>query len=157
MSSLRFPRTDVVEADARRFDRVERLFLHLQRARPFGRARERAAGNRPMIRALGPLQRLERRGMLVLPLEPARQAIECRRFGRAAAFDTERIVVVVAHGVREPLVVAFGRDQTISLVTHGNVFHNPNRAGPIGASIGSTRLSIMADATSSAVNGASST
>src|SRR4051812_36446423 len=67
---LRLPRAHLVEAYARRFDRVERLLLHLDRARALGRAREGAARDRPMIRALRLLQRLKRRRVLRLPLDP---------------------------------------------------------------------------------------
>src|SRR5438477_13106626 len=46
----------VIEAHAGGLDLVERLLLHLDRARPFRRARKRAAGDGPMVRALGALE-----------------------------------------------------------------------------------------------------
>src|SRR2546427_13288076 len=115
--SLGLPRPDLVEADARRFDGLERFLLQLQRARTFRRARERAARNRPMIRTLGALELLECRGVLVLPLEPARQPVDRRRLGRTRTLDAERIAIVVAHGLGEPLPVALGGDETIFSVT----------------------------------------
>src|SRR5258708_33993764 len=46
----------LIEAHSRRFHGVQRFLLHLDRARPFRWARKRAAGDGPMIRALGALK-----------------------------------------------------------------------------------------------------
>ena len=59
-----------------------------------------------MIRVLGLLQRLQRRGVLVLPLEPCREPVQRLRLGGPGAFDAEGVAVVVADRVRDPLSVA---------------------------------------------------
>src|SRR5204863_9732694 len=64
-------RTDLVEPDPRRFDCLERLLLQFDGARSLGGTGKRAAGDRAMVGAFGSLQILERRRMVVLPLEPA--------------------------------------------------------------------------------------
>src|SRR5258708_15717354 len=73
-SFLRFLRADLVEPDARRFDGIERVLLHLLRGRTLGRIRERAAGDRPMIRALRFLQLLKSGGVRALPFLPVHNA-----------------------------------------------------------------------------------
>ena len=115
-----------------------------------------------MIRTLGALQRLQRRGVFVLPFEPAHQPAAGRLSGRPGALDAERLAGIVAHRVGEPLAVALRRNETIGPVTERDLFHkpdnyNPNRAGLTRSSIGSIRLSTIASATSAAVSGASST
>src|SRR5438045_162056 len=118
---FRFSRPDLVEPNARGFERLERLLLHLDRARPFARARKRAARNRPMIRALGALQILERRGVFGLPLEPLREPPHRVGLGGAGAFDPERIARVLAFGARGPAAVALDGDETIAAAADHDV------------------------------------
>src|SRR6185369_9454339 len=119
----RFPSPDLIEANTRGLHRIERFLLHLERARSLGRAGERAAGNRPMIRALGTLQILERGGVLDLPLQPAGEARRRLLCAVAGALDAERIAGVVTFCPRGPAAVAFGRQQTISAIADGDVRH----------------------------------
>src|SRR4051812_6991287 len=116
-------RAHLVEAHARVLDRLERFLLHLERARPLGRAGERAAGNRPMIRALGALQVLEGGGVLSLPLQPAREARRRRLFAVAGAFDAERIAGVAPLRAGRPAAVAFDGQQTIATIADEDVCH----------------------------------
>src|SRR5205814_7449095 len=99
---LRLSHPNLVEPHTRGFDPLERFLLHLGCRGPFGRARECAAGNRPMVRALGGLKGLERCRMLLLPLEPPRQMFDCLMLRHAGAFAAEPIAGVGAFGVREP-------------------------------------------------------
>ena len=99
---------------------VERLLLHLDRATAFGRARERAAGDRPMIRALGACSASSaaacspatRASAAAAPsLQPPCRASRCRT-----------IAVVRALRVRDPLPVP--------LSCRDDVIHSaPKRAG----------------------------
>ena len=69
-----------------------------------------------MIPVLGPLQRLERGRVFVLPLEPPRQLPSCLEFGRPAAFNTESVTRVDPFGARDPPRVALLRDEAITHV-----------------------------------------
>src|SRR5437016_6513808 len=92
--SIRLVCANLVEPHARGFDGIERFLLRLERRRPFDRTRERAARDRPMIRLLGALERLEGGRVLALPVKPAREALERILFGRTAALDPESIACV---------------------------------------------------------------
>ena len=105
---------NLVEPDARGFDGVERLLLKLQRGWPFAGIRERAAGNRPVIPALGGLQRVDRRRMFGLPGEPRRQTPDRVVAGRTTAFNPEWFAGVLALGMRDPLSVALDGDEAVS-------------------------------------------
>ena len=59
-----------------------------------------------MIRALGALQRVERRRVFALPFEPAGEPIEGGRRRRTAALDAEPPTRIGALGERHPLAVA---------------------------------------------------
>src|SRR5215831_15757804 len=59
-----------VETQPRRFNRVERILLQLDRRRSFGRTGKRAASHRAVVGAFGLLQGVEGGRVLVLPLEP---------------------------------------------------------------------------------------
>src|SRR5207245_1115318 len=110
---LWLPRADLVEPHARGFHLFERLLLQLDRRRSFGGARERAPGDRPVVRALRALQRIERGGVLVLPLEPARQPLDRLGFRRARAVDAKAIAAAGALGMREPSAVSPVNDDAI--------------------------------------------
>src|SRR5688500_2118421 len=148
-SLLRFSAPYVVEMDPRRFDGIERLLLQFRRARAFHRTHERAAGDRPMIGALGVLQRLERGAVLALPVEPPGEPIDGLALRLTGALDAERIVGLVMPCPRDPLAFALDRFDAVA--------HSPNREGATIASAGSMRWSSSASATSCAVNGARST
>ena len=70
-----------------------------------------------MIRALGLLQRLERRGVLALPVEPARQPLDrvVLRSRRRTRCRTDRRCPRA--GVRDPLAVAFGAAVDCSIMS----------------------------------------
>src|SRR5580704_4795109 len=70
------PCADFIEPFTRGFDRLERFLLHLDRRGPLDRARERAAGDRPVVRALCLLKRLQCGRVLVLPGQPPYQALD---------------------------------------------------------------------------------
>jgi hypothetical protein len=102
---------DPVQPDASGFDRIERLFLQRVRIWPTGRARECAAGDGPMIHALGGLQGLERRGVFVLPRQPLCQTLDGDRFGRTDGFGTDRLRGIV--GSCEPLPIALAGNHVV--------------------------------------------
>jgi hypothetical protein len=104
-TSFRLARSDLVEVYAGGLERIERFLLQLQWARPFRGAREGASGNRPVILALGLLQGVQRRRVLVLPLEPSRQALHRIRRRRARTFNPVAIAILPADGMRDPLSV----------------------------------------------------
>jgi hypothetical protein len=76
-----------------------------------------------MVRVLGALQRLQRGGVLGLPLEPTRQARERIGLARAAALDAERTARGFTLRMRQPLPVALGADQPKLGVTDRDLFH----------------------------------
>src|SRR4051812_48851422 len=76
-----------------------------------------------MVSALGPLQRLERGCVVGLPLEPAPQALLRLGLGRAAPFVPERVAIVLALGVREPLATPFDAHQAIVHVADRDPLH----------------------------------
>ena len=76
-----------------------------------------------MVRVLGALQRVQRGGVLGLPLEPSGQARNRISLARAAAFDAKRIARGFTLRVRQPLSVALDADQPIPGVTDRDLFH----------------------------------
>src|SRR5262249_49690306 len=136
-SLFRFSRAHLVEPEARRLDSLQRFLLQLERGWSFDGADERAAGDRPMIRALGLLQRLERRRVLALPLEPAGQPRRGFLAGRGDALDAEVVAGVFADRAGDPAAVA-------RLADDAALHSAPNRAGPIRSSAGSIRSSSSA-------------
>jgi hypothetical protein len=55
-----------------------------------------------VIRALSLLERLECRGMLVLPVQPPCQALDCGSLCLAGALDPERIAGFHQYGACDP-------------------------------------------------------
>ena len=102
-----------------------------------------------MIGLLRLLQFVERGGVFALPLEPRIQPRHGLGFRAAGAFDAERVAVILAARPRYP--------PAITLRCFDTVVHKPNLDGLIASSMGSTRLSSIASATSCAVSGASKT
>ena len=103
-----------VKAQSRGFDRVERFLLQLSRRRSFSWTGKRAAGHRAMVGALGLLEHVEGSGVLVLPLEPAQDAIDGGVLVRRRALDAEAVAGVGLLGVRRPLGVAARRHDPVT-------------------------------------------
>jgi hypothetical protein len=114
-----------------------------------------------MVGVFGALQRVERGGMLALPLQPARQARDRFVLARPAALDTERIPRRLALGVRQPLAVAARKSLDIrhrrsSAVSSSSV-RGFQTAQADRREHRSSRLSSIASSISCAVSEASST
>ena len=114
--TYRLAGANLVEPDPRGFHGGERPLLKLQRRRAFAGIRERAAGNRPMIRTLGDLQGFDRRLMFGLPDQPRRQTAERVVPGRTVALNPERFAGVLAHCLRDPPSVALEGDEEIAAI-----------------------------------------
>src|SRR5262249_55088936 len=82
------------------------------------------SGDRPMIRVLGRLQRVERRGMLGLPFEPGSEPGDRLVFGSAGAFNAEAISSVDALGRGRPAPVPLRRAQPIPAVADRDLLHH---------------------------------
>src|SRR5260221_4382664 len=105
--------TNVVEPETRRFDRLERFLLQLDRGRPLGGIRECAAGDRSMIRAFRLLQRRQCGRVLVLPGQPLSHALDRFSVGPAGAVDPESFARRSMLGPGSPLAAALHRHDAI--------------------------------------------
>src|ERR1700722_10943668 len=145
------PSADFIEPFTRGFDLLERFLLQLDRRGPLDRARERAPGDRPVVRALRLLKRLQRGRVLVLPGQPPNQALDRGRVGLARAFDPESFACRGLLGAGDPFTVALdGHDPVLAVANADFPHSSPNRCGLVMASAGSIRFSRIASATSCA-------